>query len=149
MISRRHFITAFAATPFFAAPAFACGRRVFTDAGLAIRGIDPVAYFREGGPVAGADAFQLMWHRAVWRFVSLQNMAAFERDPYRFAPQYGGFCAMSLTQGTISRTAPDAWAIHDAKLYLAHAVIARDRWQTAPDANIAKADANWPAALCS
>jgi hypothetical protein len=148
MITRRHLLGALAATPFLAAPAFACGPRVFSDDDLAIQGIDPVAYFRESRPVSGSASFQLMWRRAVWRFSSVQNMAAFERDPYRFAPQFGGFCAMSLTQGTISRTEPEAWAIHEGKLYLTHSVAARDRWQRDPSVNIAKADANWPTALC-
>ena len=148
MITRRHFIGFLAATPLAASPAFVDGPHIFSAAGYAIRGTDPVAYFREGRPVSGSDTNQLLWYNANWRFASFQNMAMFERDPYGFAPQYGGYCAMTLSQGNVSETIPEAWAIHEGKLYLTHSIAARDLWQLDPVSYIAKADANWPEALC-
>lgn len=149
MITRRHLLGSLAIAPLAATPAFANGPVIFADRGVAIRGYDPVAYFDEATPVQGNDLYQLMWRNAIWRFASLRNMGLFERDPHGFAPQYGGYCAMSMTQGNISETQPDAWVVHDGKLYLVHSVVARDRWQQNPDVFIAKADSHWPTALCS
>ena len=148
MLTRRHLLGCLAVAPFTASPAFARGPAVFSVGGRAIHGFDPVTYFQLSGPIEGQDRFRLMWRNAVWQFASQSNLATFERDPHRFAPRYGGYCAMSLTAGTVSRTQPDAWAIHDGRLYLTHSVVARDRWRQDPEAYIAKADAHWPTALC-
>lgn len=149
MITRRHLLGSLAIAPFAAAPAFADGPAVFAKQGVAIRGFDPVGYFDEAAPVEGTDAYRLMWRNAIWRFASLRNMSLFESNPHGFAPRYGGYCAMSLSQGTVSQTLPEAWAIHDGKLYLTHSVVARDRWQQDPEVFIAKADTHWPTALCT
>lgn len=147
MITRRHLLGSLAAVPFATGPAFADNPAVFAVQGAAIHGIDPVAYFDNLGPVAGSEKNRLMWRNAVWFFSNVQNMSLFERDPYQFAPQYGGYCALSLAQGAVSKTEPDAWAIHAGKLYLTHSVAARDRWQQTPDRLIAMADTHWPRAL--
>lgn len=149
MITRRHVIAGLAATPFIARPAFADGPKVFVENDVAIRGIDPVSYFRAEGPQDGADRYRLMWRNVIWRFASAENLGAFERDPHRFAPRYGGYCAMSLSRGLVSDTVPDAWTIHQGRLYLTHSLAARDQWRQDPEGHIAKADANWPAALCT
>ncbi len=148
MLTRRSFIGSLAAAPFAASPAFAAGAAFFAPEGYAIGGFDPVAYFKQGAPVAGQARYSLVWRNAVWQFATSANMDVFERNPYGFAPRYGGYCAMSLTQGVLSRTRPQAWAIHDGHLYLTHSEDARDRWQQNPDAFIQQANAQWPTALC-
>lgn len=144
MINRRQFIGSLAAATFVAGPAFARPSDIFAKSGYAIRGIDPVGYFRKGMPVDGHDAYRVMWHNAIWRFETAANMFAFERDPHAFAPQYGGYCAMTLTTGVLSETIPQAWAIHEGKLYLTHSVAERDEWLTDPTLYIAQANAYWP-----
>lgn len=145
MINRRHFLGSLAAVTFAAGPAAAKPTAVFASAGYAIHGFDPVAYFRKSAPVKGSDAHRLMWRNAIWRFENAANLAAFESTPRAFAPRYGGYCAMSLTTGALSPTKPQAWAIHDGRLYLTHSLVARDRWLDDPDRFIALADAEWRA----
>ncbi len=146
MINRRQFIGSLAVATLVARPAFAKPRPVFVDAGYAIHGIDPVAYFRKNAPVAGNDAYRLMWRNAIWRFENASNMAAFESAPRAFAPRYGGYCALSLASGAWSDSQPEAWAIHEGRLYLTHAVVARDHWLRDPEQFIASADVHWRAA---
>jgi YHS domain-containing protein len=122
-------------------------RWVFATAGVAIGGHDPVAYFTEGRPVAGSPEFAVKWKGALWYFASEQNRLAFEMDPRRFAPRYGGYCAYALTRGELAHSSPDAWVIHDGRLYLLVSSAVRDRWAADADGNVARADANWPAAL--
>ena len=148
MITRRHVLAGLVTVPFVAKPAFAGCAPVFSEGGIAIRGIDPVSYFRAGRPVAGHDTYRLMWRNAIWRFADLQSMGMFERDPRRFAPRYGGYCAMSLSLGAVVQTVPDAWAIYQGRLYLTRSQTIRDQWQTDPESYIAKADAYWPKAVC-
>jgi hypothetical protein len=147
MPTRRTFIaglTALAATP-----AHAGSRSVFADKGLAIRGHDPVAYFTDGAPVAGDPALALKWKGAYWLFSSDANRAAFEMDPRRFAPAYGGYCAYAMTQGALATTVPEAWTIFNDRLYLNYSTEVRALRQGDKPGNVVKADAHWPGVLKS
>lgn len=151
MLTRRSLIGLMAATPvalpFLAGPAAAASPEVFsTDAG-AIRGIDPVAYFTQGGPVAGNDEHMLMWRGATWKFSSADNMAMFEANPEAYAPQYGGYCAYAVSKGGIATTDPEAWTIYEDKLYLNFNLTVRGIWSEDIPGNVAKANANWPSVL--
>ena len=147
MMHRRTLLGLLAAAPLLARPAMAGSPPVFSDGGLAIRGTDPVAYFTKGMPVAGSEAHMLMWEGATWAFENAENMAMFEMDPTRYAPQYGGYCAYALSKGSLASTDPEAWSIVDDKLYLNYSVNVRKIWSEDIPGNIAKADANWPAVL--
>ena len=147
MLTRRSLIGLLAATPLLARPAFAATPEVYADGGFAIRGTDPVAYFRTGGPARGSDAHMLMWRGATWAFTSAENMSAFEMDPEAYAPQYGGYCAYAVSQGYTASTDPDAWTIHEGKLYLNYSISVRSRWERDIPGHIAQADANWPGVL--
>ena len=119
--------------------------RVFSS--LAASGYDPVAYFVEGRPVEGRKGFEFEWNGATWRFVDAKNLAAFAADPEIFAPQYGGYCAWAVSQGTTASTDPEAWRIVDGKLYLNYSKSVQSTWVQDIPGNIAKADGNWPGVL--
>jgi len=147
MYHRRSFCLSAAA--FVAArPALAGSAAFLTQDGYALAGFDPVTYFTNGRATVGDDRYRLIWHNAMWRFSSARNLAAFERDPYRFAPQFGGYCAFSMAEGRVSETSPDAWAIHDGRLYLTHSLPTRDAWVARAAEFTQRAQAHWPAALC-
>jgi hypothetical protein len=148
MISRRQFSCGLVALPFAASIGHADGAAVLSSNGVAINGIDPVSYFAQGQPVRGRDTFQLMWRNVVWRFETSATQSAFERNPQRFAPRYGGYCAFSMATGAVSPTDPDAWAILDDKLYLAKSKAAIDAWKSDPATYVGQADTHWPTALC-
>jgi YHS domain-containing protein len=128
-------------------PAQAADTPVFSRAGAAINGYDPVAYFTEGAPVKGDAAFITMWNGADWRFSSAANQAAFEADPGAYAPQYGGYCAYAVANGYTARTDPDAWSVVDGKLYLNYSRRVRGLWLQDVPGHVASADANWPGVL--
>ena len=122
--------------------------RYFVDGqGLAIRGTDPVAYFTEGGPVAGSSEFTYTWGNATWQFASAENRDLFAANPEQYAPQYGGFCAWAVSQGYTASIDPDAWRIVDGKLYLNFSRGVQRRWERDIPGNINQADANWPGVL--
>ena len=62
-----------------------------TDAGIAIKGYDPVAYFTESRAVKGSPAHAFEWRESTWRFSSAAHRDMFASDPEHYAPQYGGF----------------------------------------------------------
>ena len=150
MITRRAFLAAAAAAPVVAAvatPALAAEPSVYSDGGVAIRGTDPVAYFTEGKPVEGSAEFSFEYDGATWHFASAENRDAFAADPVAYAPQYGGYCAWAVSQGYTASISPNAWSIHEGKLYLNFNRAVRARWAVGKEANIAAAGANWPSVL--
>lgn len=128
-------------------PALAGEPEIYAPGGIAISGYDPVAYVREGRAVKGSATHRLMWRGAVWHFATAEAMAAFEMNPYAYAPQYGGYCAYAMTKGTIAPTAPEAFTVDGGRLYLTYSTEVRTIWAEDVAGNVALADAHWPSAL--
>jgi len=42
----------------------------------------------------------------------------FVANPDRYAPQFGGLCAIDLSRGIKTEPDPEAWTIADGKLYV-------------------------------
>ena len=122
---------------------------VFTGlvAGVAVGGHDPVAYFAEGKPVVGNPQITLKHDGATWRFSSEDNRRAFQADPAKFAPRYGGYCAYAVAQGYTAKGNPEAWSIVDGRLYLNYDKNVRRTWEQDTAGNIRAGDAHWPAVL--
>ena len=116
---------------------------VFSTAGGAIRGYDPVAYFREGKAVRGDTSLHSTWNGATWYFSSRANQDAFNSNPAEFAPQYGGYCAYGMAAGHKAPTDPEAWKIENGKLYLNYNKQAQQAWLKHTDTLIIAANKNW------
>jgi len=112
--------------------------------GVAIEGYDPVAYFTDGRPVEGKKQFSHEWNGATWRFASAEHRDLFAAEPERYAPQYGGWCAYAVANNSTAGIDPEAWTIHDDKLYLNYDEEIQAKWLADRDAYIAQADVNWP-----
>ena len=114
---------------------------------VAIGGYDPVAYFTDGKPVKGSKEFTFEWMDATWRFASAEHRDLFRADPEKYAPQYGGYCAYAVSQGSTAGIDPAAWTIVDGKLYLNYDKDIQAKWTAKRDEYIRAADANWPKIL--
>ena len=116
-----------------------------TDAGVAIDGTDPVAYFTQGAAVPGLPEHSLAWGGATWQFASAEHKSLFEADPLAYAPQYGGYCAWAVgARNSLAPTEPAQWAVVDDKLYLNFNASVQARWKEDVPGFITKADENWP-----
>lgn len=149
-LSRRRSLALLAAPLFLSVlgrPALAGEPKVFSTMGIAINGADPVGYFMAGKPVEGSAAHAVRWRRAEWYFVSRENRDRFEADPVTHAPRFGGYCAYAASKGYLAPTVPEAWAVHEGRLYLNASLRARELWLRDVPGNIAKAEANWPGIL--
>jgi hypothetical protein len=70
--------------------------------GTILNGYDAVAYFKEGRPVRGSPGTKSTHQDATYLFASSENKADFDKDPLKFAPQYGGFCAYGISLGVVA-----------------------------------------------
>lgn len=116
-------------------------------AGVAVKGYDVVAYATAGAPTKGDPRFEYLWNGATWRFSSAANRDGFAREPQKFAPQFGGYCAWAVSRGYTADIDPEAWRIVDGRLYLNYSRSVQQRWEQDVPGNIARAQANWPAVL--
>ena len=114
--------------------------------GVAIMGYDPVAYFTDNRAVKGSEKNSYVWLGTPWYFASPEHMEMFKGEPVKYAPQYGGYCAAGISEGSSPTVNidPEAFKIIDGKLYLTY-----DKSHTADFAAhagdaVPKADTNWP-----
>lgn len=150
MLTRRASLGLFVAAPALAMvglPAHAKEPETFQTNGIAINGVDPVAYFTDSAPVSGSAEFATTYNGATWHFVSAANRDAFLADPDKYGAKFGGYCAYAASKGYVAPTVPEAWTIYNDRLYLNFSLRARELWLQDVPGNIAKGEANWPAIL--
>ncbi|MDO6728713.1 YHS domain-containing (seleno)protein [Marinovum sp. 2_MG-2023] len=146
-MNRRAVLASLVALPLVPRLALAGEPMVFQTNGVAINGADPVAYFKAAKADTTGNSHRVVWHGAEWHFDSKATMTAFEGDPERFAPKFGGYCAYAASQGYLAPTIPEAWTVYEGRLYLNASLRAQELWRQDIPGNIAKANANWPKIL--
>ena len=117
---------------------------VFSTANGALDGYDPVAYHLDGRALPGDPAITTTWQGATWRFTSDEHRRAFVQDPARYAPAYGGYCAYAIAGEYTANGDPQAFTVHDGRLYLNFDAETRAAWLTERDAKIVAGDRYWP-----
>jgi len=127
------------------APRASTTERVVVDrhTGLALYGIDPVAYFTDRKPVEGRQEFELRYAGAIWRFDNEGNRAAFAADPDVYMPRYGGYDPVGVGRGLATPGYPAIWVVYDERLYLFYTEDARLTFIASPTSVIASASARW------
>lgn len=113
--------------------------------GLAIGGIDPVAYFTDGEMQAGLPEYEATVLGAVWRFRNADNRGFFIKSPDVYAPQFGGYDPVDVARGIAVPGVPRLWLIYDKHLYLFSREEARAAFAAAPEQMVHSATGAWPA----
>jgi len=87
---------------------------------IAAKGYDVVAYFPEGGSAAmkGSKKIQATFKGVVYRFSSESNKASFLKNPLRYEPAYGGWCAWAMSKGSKTDINPKTFIVKNNRLYL-------------------------------
>lgn len=112
--------------------------------GVAIKGFDPVAYFTDSKPTEGSSKFTFSYKGATYHFANASNRETFKANPEKFAPQYGGFCAMGVALSKKLDGDPQAWRVVDNKLYLNLNKDVQKKWVEDVPGNLKKAETEWP-----
>lgn len=112
--------------------------------GVAIQGYDPVAFFTDNRPVEGNARFQSEYRGAKYYFASSEHKAAFDREPAKYEPQFGGYCAYGASQGHKAAVKIEAWQIVNGRLLMQYDLGVKDDFNKDQQNNLSKADRNWP-----
>ena len=114
-ITKRRFLAVLGS--FLAAPAWAAKKPYWSTraTGFAADGADVVAYHGLKGnakAVEGKNDFVVSWKGGRFRFANRQTMAAFQANPKKYAPRFGGYCALSVAFKGNSTGDKHSWHIH-------------------------------------
>jgi YHS domain-containing protein len=114
--------------------------------GIAISGYDPVAYF-SGKPQKGKAANAYTYEGVTYQFTNATNLETFKKNPTKYEPQYGGWCAYAMGKtGEKVEIDPETYKVLNGKLYLFYHTFFSNTlpdWNKDENALKTKADANW------
>ncbi len=114
------------------------------EKGVAIAGYDPTAYFLDGKPRQGNASIARTYQGATYFFVDYDHKNAFEKEPSKYVPQFGGFCGYAAAINKVSTVNPELWQIQNGRLVLQHTPEAFRLFNEDASGNYAKAERNWP-----
>ena len=112
--------------------------------GVAIQGYDPVAFFTQNRPVKGLPQFESEYHGARYLFASAEDKSAFDANPAKYEPQFGGFCAYGVSKGRLVPVKIEAFQIVNGRLLMQYDLDIKQQFNKDPQGNLQKADKNWP-----
>ena len=114
------------------------------QSGVILNGYDPVAYIKQNRPVKGDPKFSSTYRTAIYHFASAADKAAFDKNPAKYAPQYGGFCAASMSRGKLEPNIdPNVFFVYKGKLYVCSSAKGAKRFLSKPEVNVQKANKSW------
>jgi hypothetical protein len=112
--------------------------------GLAIGGVDPVAYFTDHRMVTGRPEIEASRAGAVWRFQNVDNRRFFLARPDIYAPQFGGYDPVDIARGVTYAGNPRYWLVTGDRLYLFGSENSRTTFAADPAAVLRNAEPRWP-----
>ncbi len=87
--------------------------------GVAIKGYDPVSYHLGDEPTEGKKSISLSYNGVVYFFSSAKNLETFKKNPSKYEPAYGGWCAYAMgAKGEKVDIDPETYKIINGKTYL-------------------------------
>jgi len=88
------------------------------DRRVMLKGHDVVAYFTQGKHLPGVPQYKSEHEGVTFRFASAEHKALFDKEPAKYLPQFGGFCATGIAYAIPWGGSADTFAFIDGKLYI-------------------------------
>ncbi len=110
---------------------------------LMLKGADVVAYFTENKYRQGLAQYSSRYEDIAFRFASAENKALFDRQPTKYLPEFGGYCANGLVYGIPWGGDADTWKMINGKLYIFGGQASKDGFEIDEKKNLALAETYW------
>ncbi len=126
----------------------ACSQKKYNlKKNVVVHGYDVVSYFSNKAQ-KGIKKFSTTYDGVIFHFINENNLKIFKRNPEKYVPQYGGYCAYAIgLEGEIVGVNPKTFEIRDNKLYLFYnswGINTLKLWlKENPEELRKKADKNW------
>jgi YHS domain-containing protein len=118
------------------------------NSNIALQGYSPVSYLDLGLAQKGVKEHKSEYEKVVYYFTSAEQKKTFDKNPKKYLPQYGGYCAFGVYAGAKFRPDPNKFIVKDGKyfLYLYNLELdAQQLWLNEKDHQklVMKANDNW------
>lgn len=116
---------------------------------LGLKGYSPVSYIEKKKAEKGGKDHTYTYRGVTYRFTSARQIETFRKDPEKYEPAYGGWCAWAMKTGDKADFNPKAFKIVDGRLLVFYDGLFGDtleKWNEAEAddaAQIAAADEQW------
>lgn len=117
------------------------------DSKIALQGYSPVSYVDLNLAQRGDKDYMSERGGVKYFFVNAEQKKAFDANPAKYLPQFGGYCATGIAVGAKFRVDPNKFLVENGKLYLflnSIEVDAKQLWMADKKGMTKKANANWP-----
>ncbi len=88
------------------------------DERVMLAGHDVVAYWTLQRHAAGSPQIKSVYEGVTFRFASAEHKALFDKEPRKYMPQFGGYCANGLVYGIPWGGDADTWRIDNGRLFI-------------------------------
>jgi YHS domain-containing protein len=111
--------------------------------GVILQRYDVVTYFSQKKAVHGKSQYESVYQGAKYYFSSAANQTTFAKNPAKYVPQYGAFCADGLLEGKLEDIDPKVFIIRQGKLYFCSSTADLKTFRAKEDEDIVAANRNW------
>ena len=88
------------------------------NSNIALQGFSPVSYLDLELAQKGSKNFKSQYKKVVYYFTSAEQKTTFDKNPGKYLPQYGGFCAFGAYAGAKFRVDPNKFIVNNGKYFL-------------------------------
>ena len=113
--------------------------------GKALKGHDPIDVYN-GLATVGNEDISSVFEDAIYHFTSLENKILFDGSPEKYAPKYGGYCSIAISEGSLVEANPHSALIQDGSLhvfYKDNTQDTQDEWNDNPVEHKKRAEKEW------
>ena len=117
----------------------------YLENGNALKGYDPLTVYA-GIATIGDKNITSSYENATYQFKSSENKKAFDKIPEKYAPKYGGYCSIAISEGSLVEANPHSSLIQDGALHVFYKdeeEDTQDEWNEAPIENKIQAEIGW------
>ncbi len=113
------------------------------DSRVMLKGADVVAYFTQGKYIQGTSQFKSNYEGVTFRFSNAAHKALFDKEPKKYLPEYGGYCANGIAYGIPWGGDADTFKMIDGKLYIFGGQGSKDGFEVNQAGSLALAEKYW------
>ena len=88
------------------------------NSNIALQGYSAVSYLDLGLAQRGNKNYKSDYKKVAYYFTSAEQKAAFDKNPSKYQPQFGGYCAFGIYAGAKFRVDPNKFMVKDGTYYL-------------------------------
>ena len=108
-----------------------------------LKGADVVSYFTKSAYTQGNPSIKSTYENVTFYFASAENKALFDKEPTKYLPEFGGYCANGVVYSIPWGGDADTFEMINGKLYIFGGKGSHDAFMLDVPKNRALADKYW------